>query len=126
MATACSGRVNNATARAAGKRRLSMVSTPIRKFQCSSRREIRRNRALPRSRAGARTRWLEDMPLQSRAMQDGRGDLLNRAAGRIDGGDALSRHELLGLAHLVATIVERRIAAAGPPHLADLLQSLCI
>jgi hypothetical protein len=64
------------------------------------------------------------MPLQSRAVQDGRGDFLNRAAGRIDGGDALSRHELLGLAHLVAT--ERRIAAAGPPRLADLLQSLCI
>ena len=59
-------------------------------------------------------------------MQDRGRDLFDRAAGRVDGRDALALHELLRLAHFVAAIVERRVAAAGPPRLADLLQPLRI
>ena len=69
-------------------------------------------------------RGSEDVALELRAMQDRRRDLLDRLRRRVERRDAFALHQLLGLAHLVAAIVERRVLAARAPLLADLAQAL--
>ena len=67
---------------------------------------------------------LINVPLQLRPMQDRRRDLLDRLRRRVEHRDPLARHQRLGLAHLEAAVVERRVLAARPPLLANLAQPL--
>src|SRR5215467_1468438 len=69
---------------------------------------------------------LENVPLQSGAMEDGRSDLFDRPRRGIEGRNSLALHELLCRAYLVAAVFQLRVFAVRPPGLTDLLQALGI
>ena len=60
--------------------------------------------------------------LDALAVDDAARDLLDRALGRVDVRDAVALEQVLGAAHLELALRERRVAAAGPALVADLLQ----
>src|SRR5262245_18476128 len=74
------------------------------------------------STAPGRDRGSVDMSFQLRLVKDGGGDFLDRLGRRVERRDVVAFHQMLGFAHFVATVVERRVLAARAALLADLAQ----
>ena len=94
----------------------------------AGKRQLRRERGLELV-GGCSARWGARRAQNPRTVDrivcgDGGGDFLDRLRGRVRAADVLATHQLVRGVDLVATVLQRCVAAVGPAFLADLRRAL--